>query len=172
MQLRTTQHKRSVPTISGRTQIPMSRDFKYLPDVRRNAGGKQKTIRRIVELGKGVLRWKEGDRVIADACIVCGECYYCKKGMSHLGKKLGFNGLTADGGFAEYVIVQAYQLHKLDERMGFEEGAFIEPISVGVYAVRKGCLMEGYSSYYRSRSNWSCNITSSKGSRSNKGLYA
>jgi len=132
MQLRTTQHKRSVPIMSGCTQTPISRDSGYLLDVRRNAEGKQKTIRRIVELGEGVLMWKEGDRVIADSCIVCGKCYYCKKRMYHKGKKLGFNGLTADGRFAEYVIVQGYQLHKLDERMGFEEGAFIEPISVGV----------------------------------------
>lgn len=97
----------------------------------------------IVELGEGVSGWKEGDRVAADACIVCGKCYYCKNGMYNLCEKLGFNGLAADGGFAEYVIVPTYQLYKLDERMSFEEGALIEPISVGIHAVRKGHLTEG-----------------------------
>jgi len=97
----------------------------------------------IVELGEGVSGWKEGDRVAADACIVCRECYYCKNGMYHLCEKLGFNGLAADGGFAEYVVVPAYQLYKIDERMSFEEGALIEPISVGIHAVRKGRLIEG-----------------------------
>jgi len=96
----------------------------------------------IVEIGDGVSGWKKGDRVTADACIVCGECYSCKHGMYHLCEKLGFNGLALDGGFAEYVVVPAYQLYKLDERMSFEEGALIEPISVGVHAVR-GRLKEG-----------------------------
>ncbi|WP_456439059.1 2,3-butanediol dehydrogenase [Caldithrix abyssi] len=97
----------------------------------------------IVEIGEGVSNWKKGDRVVVDACIVCGECYYCKNGMYHLCDKLGFNGLAADGGFAEYVIAPAYQLYKLDERMTFEEGALIEPIAVGVHAVRKSRFMEG-----------------------------
>lgn len=97
----------------------------------------------IVEVGEDVTDWKVGDRVTPDACLVCGECSYCNKGLYHLCDHLGFNGLALDGGFAEYAIVPAYQLYKLADSMSFEEGALIEPIAVGIHAVKKSRLVMG-----------------------------
>lgn len=97
----------------------------------------------IVELGEGVTNWKVGDRVTPDACLICGECAYCRKGLYHLCDKLGFNGLASDGGFAEYAIVPTYQLYKLANNMSFQEGALIEPIAVGIHAMKKSRLTMG-----------------------------
>ncbi len=97
----------------------------------------------IVEVGPGVEGWSVGDRVTADACRVCWECYYCKRMMYNLCEKLGFNGLAADGGFAEYAVVPAYQLYRLPDSVSFEEGALVEPLAVAVHAVRISGLKEG-----------------------------
>ena len=94
----------------------------------------------IVEIGEGVKNWQVGDRVTPDACISCGTCEYCKEGDYHLCENLGFNGLAADGGFAEFVNVPAYQLYKLHDNMSFKEGALIEPLAVGIHAVKKSRL--------------------------------
>lgn len=97
----------------------------------------------IVEVGEGVKNWKVGDRVTPDACLVCGKCAYCKQGLYNLCDSLGFNGLASDGGFAEYAVVPAYQLYKLKDNMTLQEGALIEPIAVGIHAIKKSRLVMG-----------------------------
>lgn len=91
----------------------------------------------IVEVGPEVTEWKIGDRVVADACQVCGECDRCKEGKYNLCEKFAFTGLMADGAFAEYVDVPAYTLYKMPDSMTYETGALMEPLAVGVHAVRR-----------------------------------
>ena len=57
--------------------------------------------------------FREGDRVTANACLVCHECSWCRAGQFNLCAKLGSIGLCADGGFAELVRVPAYALHRV-----------------------------------------------------------
>lgn len=38
----------------------------------------------VVEVGKGVTKFKPGDRVTGEPQYGCGECYYCKHGMYNL----------------------------------------------------------------------------------------
>lgn len=100
----------------------------------------------IVEVGENVTNWKIGDRVSPDACFYCGTCDSCRRGDYHLCDNLGFNGLAGDnGGFAEYSVVPTYQLYKLSDNVDFEEGALVEPISVGVHALKKARLAMGES---------------------------
>jgi (R,R)-butanediol dehydrogenase/meso-butanediol dehydrogenase/diacetyl reductase len=97
----------------------------------------------IVEVGEGVKGWNVGDRVTVDACIVDWTCPMCKRGMTNYCYNLGFNGLAADGAFAEYVVVPAYQLHKLAPNVSYEEGALVEPLACGVESVRASGMKEG-----------------------------
>lgn len=91
----------------------------------------------IVALGEGVAGFATGDRVTADACQHCGECRYCREGKINLCERLAFTGLMNDGAFAEYVNVPANLLYRLPAGFPLEAGALIEPLAVGMHAVRQ-----------------------------------
>jgi (R,R)-butanediol dehydrogenase/meso-butanediol dehydrogenase/diacetyl reductase len=97
----------------------------------------------IVEVGKDVKKYKVGDIVAPDAAQHCGECYMCKVNRYSLCEKLAFTGLMADGAFAEYVNVPAYTCFKLLPELSSEAGALIEPIAVGIHAIRQGKVLQG-----------------------------
>lgn len=97
----------------------------------------------VVEIGPGVTNVQVGDRVAPDACQVCWECYHCKRMNYSMCEKLAFTGLMTDGAFAEFVNVPAYTMYKIPDDMSYEVAAVIEPIAVGIHAVRQAPVMEG-----------------------------
>ncbi|MFQ5903891.1 MAG: alcohol dehydrogenase catalytic domain-containing protein [Candidatus Binatia bacterium] len=66
--------------------------------------------------GPSARRFKEGDRVgVPWLHHACGHCHYCKKGNENLCEGAEFTGLQADGGYAEFSVVDeefAYSLPK------------------------------------------------------------
>lgn len=97
----------------------------------------------IVKLGAGVSGFVPGERIAADACQHCGTCYYCRSGLYNLCEKLAFTGLMNDGAFAELVNVPAELLYKLPADFPAEAGALIEPLAVGMHAVKKAGSLLG-----------------------------
>ncbi|MEF2291414.1 MULTISPECIES: 2,3-butanediol dehydrogenase [Virgibacillus] len=97
----------------------------------------------ITEVGKGVSDFLVGDHVAIEPLIYCGECQYCKENHYNLCNSVGFIGLNANGGFAEYVVLQPNMLHKLPEKVSLEEGALVEPTAVALHAVRHSKLKVG-----------------------------
>ena len=97
----------------------------------------------VVEPGEGVTRFQVGDRVTANALVFCGECFYCKRGQFNMCVKLGATGAAADGGFAEYVVVEDYQLFKLGDAVTDDIGTFVEPLACAVRAVKRSRLTLG-----------------------------
>lgn len=95
---------------------------------------------KVVAVGEGVTNVKVGDRVAPDACQVCWDCYWCKRNEYQNCEKLAFTGLATDGGFAEFVNVPAYTCYKIPDEMSYEQGAVVEPIAVGMHAVRKAVV--------------------------------
>ena len=61
----------------------------------------------VSQIGPDVTNLQVGDRVVVDPNLECGSCPACKKGWAHLCETLGAYGVTCDGGFAEYSLVQA-----------------------------------------------------------------
>ncbi|WP_217587962.1 2,3-butanediol dehydrogenase [Lentibacillus saliphilus] len=97
----------------------------------------------IEEVGEGVSGFSVGDRVAIEPLIYCGECEYCKENHYNKCNSVGFIGLQADGGFAEYVVLTPNTLHKLPEEVSLEEGALVEPAAVALHAVRQSKIKVG-----------------------------
>ncbi len=98
----------------------------------------------VVETGKGVTNIKKGDRVSLEPGIFCGKCPQCRTGRPNLCKKVRFFGTPPiNGTFLEYVVHPAGMLFKLPERLSYGEGALIEPLTVGMYAVELAKIKTG-----------------------------
>jgi len=97
----------------------------------------------VKEVGEGVTGVNVGDRVAIEPLIYAADDYYAKQGKYNLSKTFGFLGLNADGGFAEYAIVDGDKVHKLPDNVTLEEGALVEPAAVSFQAVRSSDLKAG-----------------------------
>jgi len=88
----------------------------------------------VTEVGAGVSDVNEGDNVTIEPIYRCGECRPCRNGNYHLCNSIGFHGLMADGGMAEYTVVPRNQVHHLPDTISLEMGALVEPMSVAYHA--------------------------------------
>ena len=65
-------------------------------------------VGRVVALGSGVGGWAAGDRAgVAWLGSACGSCEFCAAGLENLCESAAFTGWHRDGGFAEYLTVDA-----------------------------------------------------------------
>lgn len=93
----------------------------------------------IVSVGAAVTNVSVGDRVAVEPGVTCGRCQYCKTGRYNLCPDVVFMATPpVDGAWAEYVAVRSDFLFKLPDSMSYEEGALLEPLSVGMHAMIRG----------------------------------
>ena len=106
----------------------------------------------VVAIGRGVTKWKLGDRVMSFHHIPCGSCFYCRNRLFSQCKQYKTTGLTGGftpngGGFGEYVKAMPWVAERgmvaLPEQVSFEEATFIEPINTIVKAVQKARVESG-----------------------------
>jgi propanol-preferring alcohol dehydrogenase len=65
-----------------------------------------------------------GDRVgIAWLRRTCGVCLFCRRGKENLCERAEFNGWTANGGFAEYVVAPADFVYALPQQFDDSQAA-------------------------------------------------
>jgi L-iditol 2-dehydrogenase len=91
----------------------------------------------VIEAGNQVRDLRAGDHVAVDPNIVCGGCYYCRRGQVNFCENLRALGVDIDGGFAEFTIAPAKQCYKLPEDFPLELGAFAEPISCCIHGIER-----------------------------------
>ena len=71
---------------------------------------------------------KIGARVAIDPNLPCGTCRSCGKGLTNLCSELKAYGVTTNGGFADYSIVRAEQVHDIGT-LPFDTAALAEPLA-------------------------------------------
>lgn len=96
----------------------------------------------VTDVGRSVGDVREGDRVAIEPLYRCGECRPCRAGRYNVCHKIGFHGLMADGGMAEYTVVPRNQVHALPSSVPVEMGALIEPLSVAYHAAAQARVDE------------------------------
>lgn len=90
----------------------------------------------IVQLGKDVKAFKEGDRVVSEtAAVINTQSPFSKKGLYNLDpSRLGF-GYGVDGAMAKYVAVPERCLHNIPAALDLNTAALTEPCCVAYNAV-------------------------------------
>lgn len=84
----------------------------------------------VEKVGEGVTNIKVGDCVVFDPVVSCGTCKICKSGHANVCADVKCFGVQMDGGFQDYIVVDANKLYKYPDRIPFEEAALAEPFSV------------------------------------------
>lgn len=97
----------------------------------------------VVAVGKGVQKFRVGDRLAPDVLLYCGECFWCQRHEVSLCEKLAALGLMGDGGLAEYCTLPEKMAIALPNGLSYDHAALAEPLSVAVRAIRKGRLRVG-----------------------------
>lgn len=99
----------------------------------------------VLETGAAVEKLKVGDRVAVDPAFSCGTCDQCLSGRAHTCRHLRFMGNPgeAPGAMAERCVVPAACCTAIPASMSLDEAMLVEPLSIGLHAVRLSQLAAG-----------------------------
>lgn len=106
----------------------------------------------VVEVGRGVRKFKPGDRVVSFHHVPCERCFYCERRLFSQCAQYKRVGLTAGftpngGGFAQYVRAMPWIVERgmlaIPPEITFEEATFIEPVNTAAKAVWKARVATG-----------------------------
>lgn len=107
----------------------------------------------IVALGPGVDEFAVGERVTVEVHAGCGRCKRCRQGMYTSCHNYGLrekghraNGMTTDGGFAEYAVNHINTLVRVPDSMTDEEATLVVTAGTSMYGLTElGGLVAGES---------------------------
>ena len=85
----------------------------------------------------------KGTPVTVYPLLSCGHCEPCLNGYAHVCNTLKLIGIDCDGAMAEYVKVPVDKVMELPKTLSLKLGAFLEPLAVGVHAVRRSGYKPG-----------------------------
>ena len=99
----------------------------------------------VVEVGNAVTRVKTGDTIAIEPAMPCRECDQCLSGRQHTCRKLRFLGCPgqAEGCLMEYIVMPEESCFPLSGKLTPDNGSISEPLSIGVYAVKKSGGVNG-----------------------------
>ncbi len=90
----------------------------------------------IAEVGSRVVGWREGDRVVSEtAAVIDPNNPMSRRGLYNLDPTRKGFGYGVDGAMTRFVRVPARCLHRVPDRLSFEEACLTEPCSVAYNAV-------------------------------------
>jgi L-iditol 2-dehydrogenase len=93
----------------------------------------------IIDTGSAVTRVKKGDIVAVEPAIWCGTCDQCLSGRHHTCRNLKFLGCPgqAEGSLSEQIVMPERNCFPLPANLNADHGAISEPLSIGIYTVKK-----------------------------------
>jgi L-iditol 2-dehydrogenase len=98
----------------------------------------------VAEVGPGVTGLAVGQRVSVEPGVPDMSCRQCLAGRYNLCPNMRFFATPPiDGAFAEYVVVHEAFAHPVPDSIGDDAAALLEPLSVGVWACKKGKVTAG-----------------------------
>lgn len=98
----------------------------------------------ITQLGPGVTGRHVGQRVSIEPGVPDFSCDQCLAGRYNLCPQMRFFATPPiDGAFAEYVVTHQAFAHPVPDTIGDDAAALLEPLSVGIWACRKGRVTAG-----------------------------
>jgi NADPH:quinone reductase-like Zn-dependent oxidoreductase len=77
----------------------------------------------VAAVGAEVSEFSPGDRVAATSTLFCGECEFCRAGLTHACLHHKAFGVHVDGGAAELCAVPAESVVAIPDHIGFAEAA-------------------------------------------------
>lgn len=99
---------------------------------------------RIVAVGEGVDASRVGERVAVEPQRPCHVCRQCVAGRYNLCPNMRFYATPpVDGAFTRYVTAPSMFAHALPDGLSDDAGALLEPLSVGIAALRKAGTVPG-----------------------------
>lgn len=98
----------------------------------------------IEDVGANVPRSRIGERVAVEPGVPDRTCAWCRSGRYNLCPNVVFMATPPyDGALAEYVVSPSDYAFALPDNVSLEEGALMEPLAVGVYAIHRSGLRAG-----------------------------
>ncbi len=96
----------------------------------------------VVDTGKSVTRVKIGDQVAVDPAMPCYRCDQCLTGRENTCRELLFLGCPgqAPGCLCEYIVMPEGSVFPTHGKISLEKAALVEPLSIGVYALKQAHL--------------------------------
>lgn len=91
----------------------------------------------VVQVGKNVKGFEPGDKITLQPQVVCHECHPCESGRFNVCESLRVLGVHLDGCACEYFAADPWNLHKCPDNMSDDMIALVEPLAVGVGAVKR-----------------------------------
>jgi L-iditol 2-dehydrogenase len=93
----------------------------------------------VVDRGAQAVKRHVGQRVALEPGVPCGRCSECRQGRYNLCGDVRFYATPpVDGAFARYVAIHEDYAFPLPDELSDDAGALLEPLSVGIWACRKG----------------------------------
>lgn len=92
----------------------------------------------VVEIGAEVMGWTEGDQVVLDPGLSCGQCEWCQRGEQSVCDSFQLLGEHVWGTNAQYVKVPAANLHCLPKGWSWTQAAAIPLVSLTAYRMAVG----------------------------------
>ena len=98
----------------------------------------------VVALGEGATKHEIGERVTLEPGVPDGTCRECRAGRYNLCPNVRFFATPPiDGAFTNYVSIHEDFAFSLPDELSDNAGALMEPLSVGIWACKKGKVTAG-----------------------------